>query len=130
MSYNLSDRQFESIQKLPDHERYDYFLKKVARWEQIWSLHSPQGWVELSSTDGEECLPIWPHPDFAKIWAVDDWSDCQPKAINLELWLQRWTAGLERDNTVLVVFPVDEEKGLVVTPAELEEAILVELEQE
>ncbi len=128
MSYKLSDRQFESIQKLPDHERYDYFLKKIARWEEIWSLHSPQGWVELSSVDGEECLPIWPHPEFAKAWAVDDWSDCEPKAINLEVWLERWTAGLERDNTVLAVFPVNEEEGIVITPAELEEAILAELQ--
>ncbi len=129
MTYKLNDKQFESIQKLADHERYDYFLKKVADWEEIWSLHSPEGWVELSSSDGEECLPVWPHPDFAKAWAVDDWSDCQPKAITLEVWLERWTPGLERDNTMLAVFPVDEEEGLVVTPSELQEAILGELEQ-
>ena len=84
--------------------------------------------MSLSSIDGEECLPIWPHPEFAKAWAVDDWSDCEPKAINLEVWLERWTAGLERDNTVLAVFPVNEEEGIVITPAELEEAILAELQ--
>lgn len=129
MTYKLNDKQFECIQKLAGHERYDYFLKKVADWEEIWSLHSPAGWVELSSGDGEECLPIWPHPDFAKAWAVDDWSDCQPKAINLEVWLERWTPGLERDNTLLAVFPVDEAEGLVITPSELQEALLSELEQ-
>ena len=129
MTYKLNDKQFESIQKLADHERYDYFLKKVADWEEIWSLHSPEGSVELSSSDGEECLPIWPHPDFAKAWAVDDWSDCQPKAINLEVWLERWTPGLERDNTMLAVFPVNEEEWLVMTPSELQEAIFGELEQ-
>ncbi|WP_257265505.1 DUF2750 domain-containing protein [Endozoicomonas sp. ONNA2] len=129
MTYKLNDKQFESIVQLADHERYDYFLKKVTEWEEIWSLYSPEGWVELSSSDGEECLPIWPHPDFAGAWAVADWSDCQPKAINLEVWLERWTPGLERDNTMLAVFPVNEEEGLVVTPSELQEAILGELQQ-
>ena len=128
MTYKLNDKQFASIQKLADHERLDYFLKKVADWEEIWSLSSAEGWVELSSPDGDECLPIWPHPDFAAAWAVEDWADCQPKAIKLEVWLERWTAGLQRDNTVLAVFPVDEEEGIVMTPSEFEEALLAELE--
>lgn len=129
MTYKLNDKQFESIQKLSDHERYDYFLKKIVLWEEIWSLHSPEGWVELSSSDGEECLPVWPHPDFAKAWAVDDWSDCHPKAITLEVWLERWTPGLERDSTLLAVFPVNEEEGIVLTPSEFQEALIGELEQ-
>ncbi len=129
MTYKLNDKQFDSVSQLADDQRFDYFLKKVADWEDIWSLHSTEGWVELSSADGEVCLPIWPHPDFAAAWAVDDWADCQPKAIKLDIWLERWTEGLTKDDTVLAVFPVEEEEGLVLTPAELEEAILTELEQ-
>ena len=129
MTYKLNEKQLASIPKLAEHERFDYFLKKVADWEEIWSLHSPEGWVELSSADGDECFPVWPHPDFAAAWAVDDWADCKPKAIDLETWLSRWTAGLERDNTLVAIFPVDEEEGIVLTSSELQEAIIAELEQ-
>jgi len=130
MTYKLNDKQFAAIVRLSDHERYDYFLKKVADWEEVWSLHSPEGWVELSADDGEECLPVWPHPDFAKAWAVDDWSDCQPKAIALDVWLERWTPGLEKDNTLVAVFPVNEEEGIVLPPSELHDALCSELEQD
>lgn len=128
MTYKLNDKQLQSIPKLEEHERYDYFLRKVADFEELWSLHSPEGWVEFSTADGEACLPLWPHPDFAKQWAVDDWSDCTPKAIALDVWLERWTSGLERDDTVLAIFPVDEEEGLVLTPQEFHDDLMAELE--
>ncbi len=129
MTYKLNEKQFSTICSQPDDQRYEYFLRKVADWEEIWSLHSKDGWVELSSNDGEECLPVWPHPDFAAAWATGDWSDCKPKAISLEVWLERWTSGLEKDNTVLAIFPVDEEEGIVLSPTELQTALLAELEQ-
>ena len=128
MTYQLNDKQFSSITQLPDDQRFDYFLKKITDWEEIWSLHSPEGWVELSSAEGEVCFPIWPHPTFAKAWAVEDWSDCTPKAIGLDVFLERWITGLNKDESVLAVFPVDEEEGLVFTPDELEQAILSEVE--
>lgn len=133
MPYKLNDKQFKSISSLSDNERYEYFIRTVAKWEEIWSLHSPEGWVELSVDDGQACLPIWPHPDFAKAWAVSEWDDCQPKAIRLDTWLERWISGLEKDDTVLAIFPVNSEEGdgegIVQTPSELESSLLAELEQ-
>ncbi len=127
MTYKLNDKQYDiACQKRPD-ERYDYFLNKVANFEKIWSLCSDEGWVELSDSDGEICLPIWPHPDFARAWATDDWADCQPKAIDLSIWLERWTAGLEGDNTLLVVFPVGDDEGLVQTPQALHDDLITQL---
>ena len=128
MTYKLNDKQFNAICNQSDDQRYEYFMRKVADFEEIWSLHSPDGWVELSDEDGQICLPIWPHPDFAASWAVDSWSDCEPKAIKLDVWLERWTQGLEKDDTVLVVFPVDEEQGIVQTPSALGQDILAQFE--
>ncbi|MGY0219317.1 DUF2750 domain-containing protein [Endozoicomonadaceae bacterium StTr2] len=129
MAYKLNSQQYENVCRLSDDQRLDYFLKKVTDFEEIWSLHSNDGWVALSSADGEDCLPIWPHPDFAKAWATGDWSDCTPKAIKLDYWIERWTPGLERDHTMLAVFPVGEEEGIVLSPAELQESLVGLLEQ-
>ena len=128
MPYKLNEKQFTSISNLPEAERYDYFMRNVAKWEEIWSLHSTEGWAELSVDEGQACIPIWPHPDFAAAWAVSEWSDCKPKAIKLDVWLERWTAGLEGDDTVLAIFPVNEGEGMVLTPAELESALLAACE--
>ncbi|OUS23962.1 hypothetical protein A9Q99_25750 [Gammaproteobacteria bacterium 45_16_T64] len=129
MPYKLTDKQFTSISKLSEEQRYDYFMRTVARWEEVWSLHSPDGWVELSVDDGQVCLPVWPHPDFAKAWAVSEWSDCKPKAIKLDVWLERWTPGLQDDDTVLAIFPVNEGEGVIETPEGMEKALLAELDQ-
>ena len=128
MPYSLNQKQRVSIQALDDYQRYDYFLKKVADWEEIWSLHSDEGWIELSSEDGELCLPIWPHLDFAKEWVNGEWSDCSPKAIKLKIWIERWTAGLQVDDTMLVIFPTAKGAGIVLSPDELENDILAELD--
>lgn len=130
MPYSLNENQFTNINKLDDAERYDYSLKQFTRFEEIWSLDSDEGWIELSSEDGEYCLPIWPHPDFAKAWATGEWSDCTPKAIKLDIWLERWTAGLTGDDTMVVIFPKEDGAGIVLSPEEFAEDMLAAIEEQ
>ena len=124
MAYKLNEKQNTIASEKSPEARYEYVLNKVANFEEIWSLHSSDGWVELSDGDGNSCLPIWPHPDFAKAWANEDWSDCEPKVIALDVWLERWTQGLANDETLLVVFPVGEDGGMVQSPEDFHEDLL------
>lgn len=128
MTYKLDDKKYAAACKQSDEKRLSYFLRKVADFEEIWSLHSEDGWVELSDEDGQVCLPIWPHPDFAAAWVDGQWNDCVPKRVKLDEWLERWTDGLEKDETVLAIFPVDNGEGIILSPNELHEALLAELE--
>ena len=63
-------------------------------------------------------------------WATDEWSDCRPKSVSLDVWLERWTAGLKSDDTMLVIFPVSEGAGIVISPEDLANDILAELENQ
>jgi hypothetical protein len=56
-------------------------------------------------------------------WINGEWADCRPASIPLGVWLDRWTPGMERDGTVLAVFPYSDEEGVIVTPTELRDAI-------
>ena len=127
MSFELTEQQFRYVSHLTADQRYDYFVSTVSDWQQVWSLHGKGGWVVVSSTDGEECFPVWPHPDYAAAWATGDWADCRPEAIPLDVWLERWTPGMEQDGTLLAVFPNEEEEGVVVSPGELRDSLLEEL---
>ena len=111
MSYDLSASEHKSTLGLSNHQRYQYFIDKVAEHGEIWSLANEEGWVTLTS-EGDNCLPIWPHPDFAREWATGDWEDCTPKSVELKVWLERWTKGLTADETLLVVFPNLKEEAL------------------
>lgn len=120
MSFTLTTAERDSTLELSNHQRYQYFIDKVVEHGVIWSLANDEGWVTLSA-EGDNCLPIWPHADYAAQWATGDWSDCTPKSVTLETWLKRWTKGLKNDETLLVVFPNLEEEALLVDPDELDD---------
>lgn len=127
MSNNLSAQELKRASALSPDQRYDFFVSQVVSLGQIWSLESPEGWVVLSSEDDDECLPIWSHAELAAGWATEDWSDCQPQAIPLDLWIARWTPGMVEDGSLLAVFPRDDEEAVVTDPKELLASLQAEM---
>ena len=123
MAVSLSKKDYQAALSLSAEERYDYFVEQVGASGEIWSLANKDGWVAFSS-EGDACLPVWPHPDFARAWVRDDWSDCKPQSIRLDAWIERWLPGMEADGTLILVFPSEEEEGIVVSPGELEESLV------
>jgi hypothetical protein len=74
----------------------------------------------MLNTEDEDCTPVWPSEVFAQAWATGDWSDCEPKAIDLNTWHSRWTQGLEDDDVAIAVFPSENEEGLVISAQEFD----------
>lgn len=122
MSYTLSTEDFRDIAGRSADERYEYLLDTLMRDEKVWILSSDQGMVMMSS-EGEQCLPVWPHPDFAEDWATGDWADCSPEPVDLRSWLDRWLPGMEADGVVLAVFPTTDEETVVIEPPEMRELL-------
>ena len=129
MTYILDTKQLQAALLLPADKRYEYFITHIISGKQIWSLRNDEGWVAMSC-DGDSCLPVWPHQDFAALWATDDWADCSPTAVALDVWVSRWIPGMEKDGSMIAVFPNDNEEGVVVTPRELLESIKLEQSSE
>ena len=130
MSHRLTDRERLAVALLPADRRYDYFVSKVVAEGQVWSLRNSQGWVVMSSEEGDECLPVWPYSEFAAEWISGEWADCSPASVPLDTWLERWTPGMERDGSMLAVFPNEAEEGIVVTPGELGDSLRAELDKQ
>lgn len=78
-----TDKKIENILKMSEDERYDYFIRKVADFEQIWGL-SNDGWALLGDKDGNQILPLWPEKEFAELCAIDQWVEYKPQIIELE----------------------------------------------
>ncbi len=130
MSYPLDDQQFKRISRSPTHERFEELVNRVAETEQIWGLSSANGWAVVSA-EGDDCFPVWPHPDYAAAWAVGDLADCTPQPIALSTWMQKWTAGMQKDGTLVLVFPTndDMDEALVIPADELEDALLAAMDR-
>jgi len=124
----LTEKKRHNVKAMSAAERYSYFLQLVGQHELLWSLQDDKGCVVLSSEDGEECVPVWPHPEFAQDWIADEWSDCKLLEIDLNGWLQRWIPGMQQDGVAVAVFPGTDEDGVVMTPVELREEIEALLE--
>ncbi len=115
----ISQDTFNKIIRFDDEQRAKYFLKETVKNNQIWILTDEHGCVMLNTED-EDCVPVWPNQEFALAWATDEWQSCKAEAVSLNKWFSRWSQGLEDDELALVVFPSQEEQGLVFYPDELE----------
>jgi hypothetical protein len=122
MSTPLDAAKIATINQYDAEKRFQYLLKEVVAQEEIWILTDDDGCVMLNTED-EDCVPVWPHKEFAEAWATGDWAECTPKHISLGKWHRKWTPGLEEDDLAIVIFPNDKEDGLVVSPDELDHAI-------
>ena len=119
MTWNVSDQEFESVLSLPGAKRYSYFIKKVADWEELWSLRNQDGWVRAGDASGADVVPVWPNQRYAQACVAGEWQDCEPAVIDLEAWMQRWIPGMTKDGRQVAVFPTPEDKGIVVEPSRL-----------
>lgn len=126
---NLSSDEFVRVTRLAPEERFDYFLSHIKETGELWALFGKNGWVMVESGD-ELCLPIWPHRDYVIAWERDDFPDCEPKSISHYDFLNVWSAGLAKNNTLLLLFPCgDEEEGIVMSAPEFSDCMQEDLEQ-
>ena len=119
MSDQLDAKQVKTIQQYDAQKRYNYLIKEVLKNKQIWLLVDEHGCVMLN-TEEEDCVPVWPNKEFAQAWATEEWSHCTAEAISLEKWHNRWTHGLEEDELAIVVFPDQNNEGLIFFPDEFD----------
>ncbi|QSX30798.1 DUF2750 domain-containing protein [Shewanella cyperi] len=115
-------KSLAQITALTPEGRYDYLVEQVKEHKEIWTLQDNDGCVMLTTED-EDCIPMWPSEEAAALWAVDDWQDCQPLSIPLNEWEERWVSGMEDDELMVAVFPVQDDLGVVVQPWELQQRL-------
>lgn len=127
MSWKMNDKEFQAVLLLPGKKRYEYFIKRVTDWEELWSLRDENGWVLMGDNEGNKLVPVWPHIRFAQANATGEWDGCSPKAIRLSMWLEYWIPGMLRDHRLVAVFPTPLNTGVVVSPERLRIDLEIEL---
>jgi hypothetical protein len=128
MTWNVNSKEFQNVIRLAPEKRYEYFIKKVADWRELWSLWN-DGWVLMGDKDRQEMVPVWPHPLFAEAFAVGEWLGYKPRRIDLEEWLTKWIPGMERDHRTVAVFPAGESQTTTASPLKLKGDLEEELEK-
>jgi hypothetical protein len=125
----INPEQIEAVLKLPAKERYGHFIKRVADFQKAWGLLSATGWAAAGDDDGALHFPLWPHLEYAQSCVSGQWSDSRPEPIPLDDLLEKLLPKLEREHTLVAVFPTPGGKGVPVPAAELAQHLEAELEK-
>ena len=128
MPYKINRKEMDAVFALPGPDRYEHFVKRVADWQEVWGLASEGGWVMVGDSDGQQCIPFWPHAAYAKVLS-EEWRDSDPKVIDLSEFLTKWLPGMAKDRLRVAVFPTPDQKGVVVDPLRLKRDLESECEQ-
>lgn len=117
--YVMHPKKLESIANLSPRERANYFLRRVADFEELWGF----------STD--ELFYIWPEPEFVEKFFPEIYrhGSAQPHRISLgEFMRETIPKALENDLNISVFLGPDE-KSWIFSPKEMKEALEEELKQ-
>ena len=117
-----------NVEALAARERFEYFVRKVADLEVAWGLFS-DGWAMAEDGAAARVLPFWPELEFAASCATGPWAGYQPRPITLDDLLAKWLPGMSKDAVAVAVFPTSSDKGVIVTPDFLRDALVAEASQ-
>jgi hypothetical protein len=116
MSWEVNDKEFETVLALPAVRRYEYFIKRSAGHGELWGLHGDGGWVMAEDDDGNTHFPVWPHSRFAKACSTGPWEGEDPQAIDVDEWVEGWIPQLQRQGFRIAVFQTTQDQGIGVSP--------------
>lgn len=128
MPYRLSEKEAAAVSVLSPERRVEHLVKRVADWEEIWSLKSATGWAMAGTESDGKAFPVWPHAHYAMLCATDQWAGNHPEAIPLEHFMVAWVPGLTKDGVSVAVFPTPSSGGVAMEPAALKALLEDELE--
>lgn len=108
-----SSPEFKAMIKRSARDRYIYSVKRIADWEEAWSLKLNDGFVTTSDKEGNLSMPIWPFKEYAMKCIEDEWENCQTHKIRLDKLLDEILPNLSEEGTHVVVFKVPEDPDVV-----------------
>jgi hypothetical protein len=114
--YKINEHEMQAVSSLNAPRRYEHFLKRIADWEEVWTLKSDDGFIGLGDEEGNKGIPFWPHPRHAEQYAAQLPTRYQATLIGLSDFINKWLSGMEKDGMKVFVFPVPDMQGLVVEP--------------
>lgn len=116
----MRNSKIDNIVNLTASERYDYFIRKVSDFAEVWGLKDKMG------NEEQVLFPIWSEKEFAELCK---WDNYQPTPISLKDFMEKLLPKLEKDSIMLAVFPLAKGKGIIRKVQEVKSDIEQECEQ-
>jgi len=122
-------KEFENIISLEPIERYNYFIKKIADSEKLYTLLDENGDYITSEIDGNMLFPLWSAVNFAETCKTQGWQNYLIKELDLDDFKNETMKIIAESNFLINVFPIYERTGFVVNLDEFNRDLNEELEK-
>ena len=125
----VTKKEIENVLKIDENKKYKYFINFICDTQEVWGLYN-NGWALAGENNCDHILfPLWPAKEFAEMSASEEWASYQPRSINLEDLIEVLIPQLKEKGLSFSIFYTLENKGIVVSPTELENQVKAELEK-
>ena len=125
----MNNDKLACVKSLNAHERFEYFIRKVADFETLWGGYGKNGWIQLLGDNEQKVMPFWPEKQFTIDYILAHNYDYLPKEIDLSYFLDKWINGLSEDHINILIFPVKKQSSTIIKPFELKSELEKEIEQ-
>ena len=98
----MNQKELDSLIKQPSNIRYEYFIKKVADYEEVWGLYD-NGWATAQDDFGNMLIPFFPRKEFAEYCAVNEWNNFKAVPIDLNEFIENWLVGMRKDRVLSLI---------------------------
>lgn len=120
--------KMDNILNLSAEDRYGYFIRKVADFEEVWLIKDQDGYAIFGDQENKTTIGVFPEKEFAELFLTDTWSNCVLESKDLNVFME-WLDKLENDNIQIAGFPNKDLKAIVVEPKEMKSHLFFELQQ-
>lgn len=114
----VNDKEIEAISKLEPIKRYQYFIKRVADSEAMYSLIDKEGNWALADVEGRTVFSVWSASEFASACALGEWEGFSVKEIAMEEFEDQIIDEIDQNNYLINVFSIKGKSGFVVDLSE------------
>lgn len=121
------NQEMEQVLKLDNEKKYEYFIKKITDFEEVWSLKDEEGWASLGDND-KIYFPVWATKEYADLCISEEWEGYESGSIYLPDFIEKWLPGLKKDEIRITVM-WHKGKGIDVDWDTLLEDIEAEMEE-
>lgn len=124
----MHSSKMDNILNLSAEDRYGYFIRKVADFEEVWLIKDQDGYAIFGDQENKTTIGVFPEKEFAVLFLTDTWSNCVLESKDLNVFME-WLDKLENDKIQIAGFPNKDLKTIVVEPKEMKSHLLFELQQ-
>jgi len=121
-------KEIKTVSNLKPFDRYNYFIKKIADFETLYTLKNLEGDFAISEVDNHFMFPLWSHKEFATLNLDKEWQYFTIFEISLEELTDEIFPFILKNDYLINVFPMNDKTGFVVSLEELKRDLSEELE--